>query len=275
MASVWASQENLEDRRKPHSHQSRSRFSEGPSRFVHTAHIRLRALTSLHIRYLCCLNPQRTPVTQALDLPPLHVCSLPNTPLHFPRPLFPRLDLHKLLFLHLTGRLGGRERARRFRSVLRRTNGTIPSCFLCKQKFPASRLLGLPLAFRLTSCSDYSTLKMEAICSPKNSVHFQRTTQRFIHKIVLWNGLVQNWWIYWPFWVNEYSVKKANKFLTSWNYIENSKNTLQTNKHTYSVVWVRERTIPTERPPLVPIFADRRVSRGQRSGSLTAAFSIF
>jgi hypothetical protein len=37
---------------------------------------------------------------------------------------------------------------------------------------------------------------------------------------------------------------------------------------------VRERTIPTERPPLVdeslvPTFADRNVSRGQRSGSPT------
>ena len=38
-----------------------------------------------------------------------------------------------------------------------------------------------------------------------------------------------------------------------------------------SVALVRERTIPTERPPpvgeLVPTFADRGVSRGQRNGS--------
>jgi hypothetical protein len=44
-----------------------------------------------------------------------------------------------------------------------------------------------------------------------------------------------------------------------------------------SVALVRERTIPTERSPLVaklvPTFTDRGVSRGQRGGSYTAIIS--
>jgi hypothetical protein len=48
---------------------------------------------------------------------------------------------------------------------------------------------------------------------------------------------------------------------------------------TNSVALVRERTIPTERPPLVgevsPTFADREVSHGQCDGSPTAVISIF
>ena len=48
---------------------------------------------------------------------------------------------------------------------------------------------------------------------------------------------------------------------------------------TNSVALVRERTIPTERPPrlakLVPTFADRGVSRGQRNGSPRPLISVF
>jgi hypothetical protein len=46
-----------------------------------------------------------------------------------------------------------------------------------------------------------------------------------------------------------------------------------------SVAWVRERTIPTERLPLVgefsAIFADRGVLRSQRVGSPTVKISVF
>jgi hypothetical protein len=35
-------------------------------------------------------------------------------------------------------------------------------------------------AFELVSCSTYSTLKMEAICSSETSTDFQRTTRRYI-----------------------------------------------------------------------------------------------
>jgi len=46
-----------------------------------------------------------------------------------------------------------------------------------------------------------------------------------------------------------------------------------------SVALVRKRTIPTERPPpvgeLVPTFADRGVSRGQRNGSPQPLISVF
>jgi hypothetical protein len=35
-------------------------------------------------------------------------------------------------------------------------------------------------ACHLVSCSSYSTLKMEAICTSKTSVNFQRTTRRYI-----------------------------------------------------------------------------------------------
>jgi hypothetical protein len=40
--------------------------------------------------------------------------------------------------------------------------------------------LGLPPAFTPVSLLAYSTLKMEEICSSETSVHFQRTTRRYI-----------------------------------------------------------------------------------------------
>jgi hypothetical protein len=54
--------------------------------------------------------------------------------------------------------------------------------------------------------------------------------------------------------------------------IRNSpKHYLSSNKQRNSVAWVRERSIPTERPPLVgevnANFCGQRVSRGQRNGS--------
>ena len=50
--------------------------------------------------------------------------------------------------------------------------------------------------------------------------------------------------------------------------------------YTHSVALVRERTIPTERPPPVgevsaKLFADRGVSRGQRNGSPRPLISVF
>jgi hypothetical protein len=40
-----------------------------------------------------------------------------------------------------------------------------------------SQLICLPPAFTLVSCSAYSTLKIDAICSSETSVNFQRTTR--------------------------------------------------------------------------------------------------
>src|SRR5215469_10037536 len=55
-----------------------------------------------------------------------------------------------------------------------------------------------------------------------------------------------------------------------YGYIKKKKN---------SMAVVRERTIPTEQPPpvgdLVPTFADRGVSRGQRNGSPPPAVNLF
>jgi hypothetical protein len=47
-------------------------------------------------------------------------------------------------------------------------------------KFPASQLFVLPPNFTLVSCSAYSTLKMQAICSSETSADFQRTTWHYI-----------------------------------------------------------------------------------------------
>jgi uncharacterized membrane protein len=38
----------------------------------------------------------------------------------------------------------------------------------------------LPYALTVVSCLAYSTLKIEAICSPETSVNFQRTTRHYI-----------------------------------------------------------------------------------------------
>jgi hypothetical protein len=40
--------------------------------------------------------------------------------------------------------------------------------------------LGLPPAFTLVSCSAYSALKMDVICSSETLVDFQRTTRRYV-----------------------------------------------------------------------------------------------
>jgi hypothetical protein len=67
-------------------------------------------------------------------------------------------------------------------AVVRGTKSTLlfPSSFLYSPKFSVSRLFCSPLAFTLVSCSAYSTLKMEVICSSEMSVGFQRTTGRYI-----------------------------------------------------------------------------------------------
>jgi hypothetical protein len=105
----------------------------------HPANIRgatqVRALTSLHpdvpasFRYLCPLIPHGMPATHSLDLCPLYVGFLPNTPLRFfPSPSQTNktatfLGHPELLFLSPIGSFGGRVRARRFHSIPRRANG--------------------------------------------------------------------------------------------------------------------------------------------------------
>jgi hypothetical protein len=63
----------------------------------------------------------------------------------------------------------------------------VKRCFVGIYRFllqcPTSRTRyqrGLPAAFNLVSCSAYSTLKMEAICSSETSLDFQRITRRYI-----------------------------------------------------------------------------------------------
>jgi hypothetical protein len=62
--------------------------------------------------------------------------------------------------------------------------------------------------------------------------------------------------------------------MNSWSSAQNIKG-----KKLNSVALVRERTMPTERPPLVgevvPTFADRRELRGQRNGFPRSLISIF
>jgi hypothetical protein len=66
------------------------------------------------------------------------------------------------------------------------------------------------------------------------------------------------------------------RFLSKWREAWREDNILQL---TNSVAWVRERTIPTERPPLVrevsANFADWGVSYGQCGRSPTAVISVF
>jgi hypothetical protein len=51
----------------------------------------------------------------------------------------------------------------------------------------------LSVYFTLISCSAYSTLKMEEICSSETSVDFQRTTRRYIPEDgTLHNHLCEN-----------------------------------------------------------------------------------
>jgi hypothetical protein len=60
------------------------------------------------------------------------------------------------------------------------------------EKHTAS-IFGLPPASTLVSCSAYSTLKMEAICSSETLVDFQRTTQRYVPEgITLHNHRCEN-----------------------------------------------------------------------------------
>jgi hypothetical protein len=44
---------------------------------------------------------------------------------------------------------------------------------------------GLSPAFTLASCSAYSALKMDVICSFETSVGFQQSTRRYIHTIAV------------------------------------------------------------------------------------------
>jgi hypothetical protein len=67
--------------------------------------------------------------------------------------------------------------------------------------------------------------------------------------------------------------------LTANGFLPVGSGTTIRHKTTNSVAWVRERTIPTERPPLVgeasANFCAYRVPRGQRDGSLLSVFLDF
>jgi hypothetical protein len=83
----------------------------------------------------------------------------------------------KLLFLSPIGLLGGRVRAQWFHCPKvshwdLRSTLPFPSCFLYNPKFPAIRLLCLPLAFMLVSCLAYSTLRWRWYVPPKRQLTF-------------------------------------------------------------------------------------------------------
>jgi hypothetical protein len=67
----------------------------------------------------------------------------------------------------------------------------------------------MPPALTLASCSAYSTLKMEAICSSEISVNFQRTTKRYIIED---NDHCKNLKSYLPFYVCQL-LKFVSNFL--------------------------------------------------------------
>jgi hypothetical protein len=168
----------------------------------------LWALTSLHpdvlasFHYLCSLIPLHMPAIHSPDLSPLHVGSLPNTPLNFFPVSF--LDQQDYPFSGLSEtpvlvsywfiRWSCESPALSFCPMVSqwelRSTLPFPSCFLCNSKFRASRLLGLPFAFTLVSCLAYSTLKTEAVCSSEMSVDFQGTARCYIPEVSTLNKLV-------------------------------------------------------------------------------------
>jgi hypothetical protein len=89
------------------------------------------------------------------------------------------------------------------------------SCWIWKEiilkLFHFSINRGKPPAFTLVSCSAYSTLKMEVICSCEISVGFQRTTRRYIAEYchvsrfpwLIMTGFGLHDWIYWHCYYNQ------------------------------------------------------------------------
>jgi hypothetical protein len=74
-----------------------------------------------------------------------------------------------------------------------------------------------------------------------------------------------------PHWFRFVSqINNQTEGTTFWNCVTNLKNLMRGSKTKNPMVWVRERTIPTERPPLVgeviASFCGKRVPRGQRDG---------
>jgi hypothetical protein len=179
---------SLKNRKKPPSRDSRCRS-------MHTALI--RALSSLHpdvpacFRVICPLIPHRMPATHFTPCP-LHVGSLPATPLQcspclFPIPAKPPLSRaikNPVLVSYWFAQWSCENLAVSFCTTASqwelKSTLPFPSCFLHNPKFPASRLLGLPSAFTVVSCSAFSTLKMEAIYSSETLVDFQGATRRYI-----------------------------------------------------------------------------------------------
>jgi hypothetical protein len=106
------------------------------------------------------------------------------------------------------------------------------------RRFAETYLLGLWPAFTLVSCSAYSTLKMESICSSEISVDFLRTTRFISYTIVHFSS-----WIFTKFkiiWVKKYLGKKHVTYCTVGNQIQNTK--------TDSVPWVRKRQLYRPNP---------------------------
>jgi hypothetical protein len=149
----------------------------------------LRALISLHpdvpasFCCLCSFVPHWMPAT--------HIGSLPNTPLHFsPVFLWPtkspllRAITNSCSYLLLVRSMVMWEPSDFICPTAshwkRRSTLPFPSCFLYNSKCSARQWLSLPPAFTLVSCSAYSNLKVESICSSEASVDFQRTTWRYI-----------------------------------------------------------------------------------------------
>jgi hypothetical protein len=97
-------------------------------------------------------------------------------------------------------------RAQRFHSAPRASQWELwythlfPACFLYNPQFPASPITRLATCLTLVSCSAYSTLKMEAICSSETSVDFQLATRRYIPEDSVFN--IQ--------WVTEIWLKNRN-----------------------------------------------------------------
>jgi hypothetical protein len=137
------------------------------------------------------------------------------------------------------------------------------------------------------------SLKKEVVRSLETSVIFYGFTRRYIpeekilENILVWNS--RHCYVQWQSWcwLNLVWIR-TDEVLESWNesleslHLETillSSAKTKKKKKLNSVAWVRERTVPTERPQLVgevsANFCGYRVSHGQRDGSPTAVISVF
>jgi hypothetical protein len=159
----------------------------------------LWALTNLHpdvpasFHYLCSLICNRMPPTDSLDLSPLHISSLSNTPLHF-SPIFfldqqkhPFSRPHKPLFLALIGSRSGHVRTQQFHSIPQQANENWGPLFHFP---PASYIIR---NFQPANCSACHTFHAGILLGlfdpedwgdmfPRNG-WLQRTTWRYIPEV--------------------------------------------------------------------------------------------